>query len=257
MNQIKVKLRMDEFNRVYRRKLELTKRGLAETANKTAFFVARRACRETPRADRSEILAEIGVVGKREIAQKISYTKKGKIRKGGLVKENVYAGEDESGLNSNAERIIRARIQRGLPLPRRVEKITGGKQPGVTEIRAAVKAFVGSALSAVGDVASGWLPAIKTLANLMKEGAGQAAARGVKQFGKDQGRAEPARPGISPIAVIENSVQNRLARDPNFLVEKGLPALQAAIDYEAGKILEYVKRKEYEDAKRLGIKVFG
>jgi hypothetical protein len=252
------KLDLREFNAAYRKKLEYTKRGVAEEVNKTLYYVARSAARLTPRGNAAEIKAELGVVGKREIGQKVRLLKRGGVRPGKMITQNILAGE-ESGAESVATRLVRWRIWRGLPLPRRVVKlISGGGQPTADEGKLIGPALLASRLAAVGDVASGWIPAIKTLFRVMMDKAGAApGVRAAKVFGRDQGRAMPARAGFTPRGRIENAVENRLASTPEFLPKHGGPALQAAFNQEAVKIMEYVKKREIEDGRRLGIRIFG
>jgi hypothetical protein len=64
----------------------------------------------------------------------------------------------------------------------------------------------------------------------------------------------PARPGWKVRCVIENTVRESGKRANDALIRKGGPALQRAFDFEAGSMAGEVLRRQYESARKLGIK---
>ena len=231
------KLDAREFNEAMRQSAYYSKRSTPEIVNTAMFYAARGSVRGTPKADAQAIRQELGVVGKKEIGQKIRILKSGRVKRGRMVTEKVYASSDVDGV-SFAEAILRAR-----------EAKKGTKRLSHDEMLAAVQKFVANRLRSVAFLKSGWLPAIARLGAAI----GQTARGAGKMYQNAKGSGTPAKQGWSVRAVIENAAgANR--NNKGALFTYGQPALEKAFGDEQRKIEGYVETHMRRALAKAGVK---
>jgi hypothetical protein len=217
--------------------MQVTPHSTAEVLNKKAFFITRRAVRETPATTKGQITSALG---------KITRTKtKGTLMHLSAARETYKHLQGREAEAPLAALIINARRGRK-------------GEPGLqgTAMTAAIASLIAARSRSPSFLKSGWLPAIKMLEPLVtdKRGAPSGSYRGAKQYGVAKGASMPARPGWKVRCVIENTVRESGKRANDALIRKGGPALQRAFDFEAASMAGEVARRLYESARQLGIK---
>lgn len=228
-----------EFDRTLAIYRTYSKRAIATIVNTKAFYIARRATVETPKAKAAAVksgLAKEVTVKETLLARRVRISKKGKVSYGSWITQKHKA--------PLAALIINAR--RG----RHGEKGLSG--PMMAE---AVAALLAIRLKSVAFLKSGWLPAIKRLEPYAERIGGRAPRqdRTAAVVGQEKGGAKPAKEsGWESRAIIENLAgENR--DNKGALLVYGLPALQRAFDAEEASMREYIERKMLEATKAAGI----
>jgi len=228
----KITINTREFNAALRKYAELSKRTLPEIINRKAYFIARRAVFETPKASRVEIRQKLGRISKRN----------GQLK---LVRLS-WAWRRDMPM---AEAIIRARFHRD-----------GKPQPTKDQVQELMIQLILARTRSIAYFKSGWLPAIQKLEAFVKSKFGAARRdRDARVKGRLKGNATPARPGWRPKATIENAtgVGGKLdsgAKRGKALEKYGTPALQRAIDFETRGTLQEIDRRMKAAAKASGIR---
>lgn len=234
------KLDTKEFNRTLAQYRKYSRRDAALIVNTKAFYIARRAAVETPKADRNAIVSEL---------------------RGGRLKAIVMKSGRVKNVHYNLAQliVIARRSAAGLPTSK-------------SAIADNVKKLINARARSIAFIKAGWLPAIKRLEPLAAK-IGSGAARlnrsntGI-QYGQAKGSAQPAREGsMVAFATITNDALprkhgNLLTRiihvlhnpDRGQVMAVALPALQRAVDFEANSMAEFIERKLRESAKEAGIK---
>lgn len=240
-------LRLDtrQFDRVLGQYLRVSERAPAEIINRKAFFIARRAVVETPKANRAQFIKKLTAqqtVAEKLLGQKVRLTKTKGVLRGKMLTQKVK-GAPLAALIINARR-----ARQGLP------GLSGAKMEEAINQLLAVRS------KSVAFLKSGWLPAIRILephvGNKTGQGAPRMDYRTAHQIGIAKGSAVPARPGWNVRATIENAASAR--RDKKeALIKYGQPALQRAFDFEAHSTSEEVGRRLCEEGRRLGIRITG
>ena len=234
---MKFSINTKEFSRTLAKYLELNKRDAAFLVNSKAWMIARGAARYTRRADYASIARELGVelrtIQKGRRAGTLTMGKKAKFI------------DNTSGGISLAELIIIMRLRAKGRL----------KETDREGIKKMAQRMVGARARSIGWLAAGWIPAIKRLGASI----GRASLYSDKQLKSfktsDQiGNAIVARGSISPKAIIENKVGTRTPENKRALLYFGTPALQQSINEQTADMIQYIKRKMVESARRLGIK---
>ena len=225
-----------EFSKTLSKYLEYNKRDAAFLVNDRAWKVARGAANLTKRADYSLIAQELGVA--------LRTVQKGR-RAGGLTMGKKAKFYDTTGQGlSLAQLIIIVRLR------------NKGTLKDVTRaiIDQMAQKMIGARARSIGWLAAGWLPAIKLLGQSIGK-TGFYSDKQLKGFKNNTnlGHAIVARGSISPKAIIENksgmSPENKRA-----LLYYGTTALQQSINEQTADMIQYIKRKMVESARRLGIK---
>jgi hypothetical protein len=239
-NAVTFKLNDREFQRTLRQYVRLSRRTIPDIVNTKAFYIARRAVRETPKADKLKIGKELS-----QMVYTFKATKKGAVR--GFSKVRRYDSFGRSTEVPLVYLLIQARRRR-----------QGKKGLYGSKMAEAVRRFIPSRQSTVAFLKSGWLPAIKQLSRFAKEKSGAAPPdSSVKQIGRDRGRAVPARDGFRVKAVIENAVGQgggEEAHHSDALERYGAPALQRAIDAEEASMRQYIEQQLKKQAGACGIR---
>lgn len=225
------KLDTREFSSTLRRYAGYSKRALPVILNTKAFYIARRATVETPKASSSKIAKEL-----REPRLQRTVNKKGRAtnRKTTLGRLIIMARRARAGL------------------------------PGLskTELTSAVKGLIAARKRSVAFLKSGWLPAIKRLEPLAERvGIKPRVDVSGKQYGRAKGSASPAVGGFSPRASITNDalpkargVFKSLGGNRQQALKFAGPALQRAFGHEMRSMKDYIERKLREEAQRATIK---
>ncbi len=223
-----------EFDAALKPYLEAAPHAEADVLNKKALFIARGALRLTPSTPAGAIRSSLGQI----IRSKRGVTVK-TVKAGALYKD-LEGGGAEAPL---AALIINARRGRE-------------GHPGLygPEMAAAVEQLIAARNRSRAFLKSGWIPAIRALQPLVTAayGMGGGAGRPV-QVGAPKGSAMPARPGLACKAIIENAASGE-HETHEALIKYGEPALQKAFDNEAASMLRYVADRQYEEAKKIGIR---
>ncbi len=118
----------------------------------------------------------------------------------------------------------------------------------------AVALVLAARLRSAAFLKSGWLPAIRRLEPYAERTGGRPPRmeRATHQYGAPKGEAKPARPGWMARAIIANMAQARW--DKGGALKLLTKSLQAAFDFEARSMKEYIERKLRQTARRAGIK---
>ena len=232
--QVTFRIRTEEFDRALEQYMEYTKRALPDVLNKKALYIARGALRLTPSTPAGTIKSSLGQVVHRKSGVDVKTVNAGA----------VYPGSQNSGAPL-AALIINARRRRsGDP------GLYGG------DMTRAIEELIAARSRSRSFLKSGWIPAIRALQPLVKDSYGFQGANGrAVQVGSPKGSATPARAGLQCKAIIENSASGP-HETHEALIRYGQPALQEAFENDAASMLRFVADKQFEEAKRVGIKVF-
>lgn len=137
-----------------------------------------------------------------------------------------------------------------------------GRSAGAAFMLEEMRLAFGARLRSIAFIKSGWIEARETFKRLVGGGgAGLPPSEGTKiggpkQVGMPKGGARPAQAGWKPVAVFWNAASAK--RDHKAaLIEFGQPALQKAFEEETKSMLEWIKDKEIEEGRKLGIKIVG
>lgn len=239
---VSLKFSQQEFNKTLRQYIQYSRRDIPVIVNTKAFYIARRATIETPKADKQKIREEL---------------------RGGRLKNTTTArGKTKQVKYTLAQLLIVARrAAKGLSTKKR-------------DIADDVKALVAGRLRSIAFLKAGWIPAIKKLEPLADKVAGAKAPRPNKsqsgtQYGKPKGNAFPARDNSSKAQarIVNDALPN--TRTNSFLKkiihafhppnrEHALqyvePALERAIQAEQASMQEYIEKKLKQSAEKAGIK---
>jgi hypothetical protein len=210
------------FDRVLDQYLKITSRDTTTAVNTKAFYIARGATRNTFKAGKSRIQAELV---KTVEVQRTSKSGKTSVRK---TRELVRGSKVDAPL---AALIIQSRLKRA------------GKDGlhGVA-MKTAITALINARKRSNAFLASGWLDAIKTLAPLaapIGKKPAMASASEMKRYGKAKGSATPAVPGPQAVAQIVNTAISK--RDDKGALQKfGAPGLSKAFEDEVNSMIDYI-----------------
>lgn len=235
-DRVTFRINSKEFDEALRLYMEYTRRALADVLNKKALFIARGALRLTPSTAAGVITSSLG-----QIIRHKNRTDMKTVR-AGAVYSNLGGRESEAPL---AALIINARRGRN-------------SMPGLwgPEMTAAIAQLISARNRSRAFLKSGWIPAIRALSPLVSQSYGTEGASGrAVQVSRAKGSATPARPGLACKAIIENSASGD-HETHEALVKYGAPALQQAFNNEAASMTRWVADRQFEEAKRVGIKAF-
>jgi len=215
-----------EFATTLKRYMALSRRGPADIINRKAFFIARGACRLTPKADKAQIKTTLGRIIKKKTGARTLVLAK--------------AADRDMSL---AEAIIRARFYRaGLP------------QPSKEKIGELIEGLINSRMRSIAFLKSGWLPAIRSLDALVSNKRGAPALdKAAVQVGQPKGGATAAKEGWRVSATIYNAAQSRHDKR-QALFNYARPALEEAVQNEVASMVKWMEERLRGDAHRAGIK---
>jgi hypothetical protein len=219
------KLNTREFDATLKRYMALSKRTPKEVTDTKAFYIARRATLETPKAKLSDIKGDLGRI--------VNSKKKGRYLKLTMADRRPV---------SLAEAIIRARAHR-----------KGSAQPTKEEIGGLIENLLIVRARSIAFLKSGWLPAIKALAPFAVKRGQPRVDNTAKQVGQAKGFGRPSPGGWRAKTVIAN-LASTLRDKKEALIKYGMPALQQAFDHETRSMKGYIEDKLRRDARAVGIK---
>jgi hypothetical protein len=229
------KINFTEWNKALPPYLMLSRRGRADVLNKKAYYISRRALYETPATPGAVIKSSLGQIRrskKQIVSMKLTQGRDHNAPLAALIINSRLGKENRKGLYGAA-------------------------------MATAIASFIGARAKSRAFLKSGWLPAIKALKNTFSGSRGGLPPIGaVKQFGRDFGRAIPAKDGVRCQVLIENAADignpkspfHVPTHQPDALIKYGGPALQRAFDNEAASMNAEVMRRIKEDARQSGIK---
>ena len=146
----------------------------------------------------------------------------------------------------------------GVPLAAILVNVARGKagKKGLSgeKMTRAVETFIKKKAASRNFLRSGWLPAVKLLATMVKRKSGaKPMPAGVKQKGKPKGGVRPARVSYSfkPVATLWNSVFGGLKKNSRVkqLIQEGA---QQAVNEEVDSMREYIKQKLADANQKVG-----
>lgn len=208
-----------EFDAALKQYIVTTSKTLAKAINDKAGGVAFKAYTATPKADRAKIAAELGARYEQVIGKRGKPTKR---------RQLVVSAD-----NPRARALLVAQLRRQ------------GKLGSVKNLGAMVAKFVSRRVNSAGFFRSGWIPAIRALAN---------CATYERRKGRPVGRALKAKDGLDPLAEIENNATPR-ERSSMPAVEQFMgAALQKAFREETADMEQYLARKAQQAANTVNAK---
>lgn len=229
-----------EFDKALAEYLKYNRRENAEIVNQKLKAIAYSALDFTDKADRTQVLHQLG-----QVATKLTHkTRTGQIkfRKHPARVSNVIVKDD-----SLAERIVRKRMH-----------AAGKHKQSDAEVNAAVRRLIGARVRAIGYIKSGWLPAIRELTRKVK---GLGSVRGidstVKLIGRPKGDALVAEPGPKVSGWIESRTGHAIGRfssRPGQAPAIATAGLTKAWDEETRSMMEYVARKKADGVKPYNVR---
>lgn len=232
---MRIRVNMSEFEATLRRYREFSRRTPEQICNTKAFFIARRATRETPKAKRlaAKLMRNI-VTDRKEIGQRFSF-KNGKLRKGQKIYHKFTA--------PLAALIVNARRAKA-------------GEPGLygADMEHAIGELIAARNRSIAFLRSGWIPSIKRLEPLADTRGRPRQDQSAKQFGREKGYANPSPSDTwfakTIIANTAESVREMSGKAEQYLQE----GLQRAFDAETQSMREYIERKMREAAQSAGVR---
>lgn len=221
-----------DFNDTLKKYAQVSKKDAVKIVNTKAYYIARAACRFTPRPEKGKIKQSLS-----EIIHDAKTTKSGKTRK--------YLKKSSDNATPIAALLVNwKRGKLGL------KGLTG------EAMKKAVKTLIASREKARAYLASGWIPAIKKLERLA-ENPSKAAPRDNEagRIKKSKGWASVASETDAIAKAIignESAAKHSTTADP--LGKFGMGALEKAFDHESASMKDYIQRKMQKAAKDCGIK---
>jgi hypothetical protein len=226
-NPVSVRFSMREFDAALRKYVMLSKTAIPDIVNRKAFFIARGACRITPKADLKEIKTALGRMVTHKDKTRTLYLK--------------IARKVDAPLA--AVIINKRRGEKGLP---------GLYGAMMTD---AIESMLAARSRSIAFLKSGWLPAIRTLQGFVKSRFGAPTLdRSAKQIGTPKGKGIPARNGWNVKAVIENAAAATHGKNKEALIKYGEPALAQAFRDETASTMREVEIRLRAAARESGIR---
>lgn len=224
---------LPEFTATLRQLQTVTNKDAATICNTKAYFIARRACRETYRPEPtkigralSQLVYDFSSTGKRSLKTRTVYGKLG-----------------QQSLAPIAALLIN--WKRGK---------LGKKGLEGDAMSKAVKLFIAARTRARAFLASGWIPAIRKLAALAERSGAVAQDREASRIRNPKGSVVPAKEGPHSMAKIISEAVSKHTTTPDPLDKYGRIALEKAIREETLTTQAYIEKKLLDSAKGLGIK---
>lgn len=239
-NAVNIRVNDREFRQTLRQYIQVSRRTIPEIVNSKAYFIARRAIYETPKANKLTIGKSLS-----QLLMSFKATAKG----GRMVLKTVT----RFGRLGQTTQVPLAAILVNWQRGQRGKKGLYGEQ-----MRAAVEHFILNRQRTIAFIRSGWLPAVKILAPYVPRKTGAAPLDPeTKQRGRQKGSAVPAQEGFRVTARIENAIAagGKNAEHHGEAVNKyAIPALQRAFANEEKSMRQYMEDKLRDSAKKVGIR---
>lgn len=224
-----LKIDTREFQRTLRDYEKVSKRDLATILNTKGFYIARGAVRDTHKADKDKVKAELTAL-----------VKSGK-------KFKTVKRFSRFGLEYDAPLIsLLINMRRGA----RGEKGLYGKS-----MANAVKGWLGARLRSIAFLRAGFIPAIKAFEPLAeKKGQAPKMDGATRQYGKPKGSAKVAKADTwRPVASITNAASAK--GDKNSALERYVgEGLRSAFAKEVASMKQYMEEKFAATAKKFSAK---
>jgi len=206
------------FDEAMRRYIEVSRRSPAQICNTKAYYISRKATWFTAKTSRAQI--------SNELASRVSGSRRLSLRPG------TRAGNEDAPLAALI--IQKLRGEKG------VKGLYGD------QMTAAINELLGKRLKSLAFLRSGWLPAIRDLKALAVAGGSAPQMGDTRQFGADQGRAEPAQEtDWNAVARIINHAASlsKTSRATNFagFQKIGEEGLDRAFADETASMLQYIE----------------
>jgi len=225
-----LKIDTKEFNEALRQYVELSKKDAATVLNTKAFYVARRACWGTMRADKAKVKA---------FTDGLVWSSKGKFF------------SNDTGRAKTRKWKTYARNSKGVPLIALIINKRLGMQGKAglrgADMETAMSNEGARRQSAISFIAGGWIGSIKALDPKAEKKSGAMSIRGAKQYGEPKGGATAASDNSlsSMIYNTAKAASDKTGRGWYSVVSKGL---SNAIKDEAEDTEKYMARKLQERA---------
>jgi hypothetical protein len=216
------------FNDALDRYLAASKHTVVYVINKKSFFIARKALWYSAKTDRHRVKGELG----RMVSSR----------------RTTASGRT---VRSRSLELTPSRDYEGVPLAKLIligrYRKSGAWPKGEAAWESAIRNLIASRERSTAYLKSGWLPAIRFLANFVPNKSGQPQIDSeAKQYGSEKGGAEAAAEGNQAIARIINSAFAR--HDVKNSLEKfGSRALDIAFYDEANSMLEFLDEELKKD----------
>jgi hypothetical protein len=234
---VKFDLNTEEFQKTLNQYLAFTSRDLPSALNTKMFYIARGASRLTPKANRSSVEQELGVVG---YAVKIGKRGKPLMRDGRFKWDKLYSRKV-----TVANLIINSRKGKA-----------GKKGLYGQEMLAAVVDMIRKRTRSIGTLKAGWLGAIRTFGSAI----GQSGD--IEQLSshiKGRTKAKIATPGFSPSCSLEY-LTNSYTTHPEHMgyIDKRVEAaLNQAYKDEMASMEKYIIEKMQGRANKMAGRKMG
>jgi hypothetical protein len=208
------RLDVREFKSTLNRYRQYSRRDNVEIVNTKAFFIARRAVVETPKADSAKVRKFFDRATQRIVGMIIN-ARRGKRGEKGLYGEAMR----EAQMMMKAARLRSVAFLKSgwLPAIKTLEKLTNYRR------------------------------------GVARSEAGSAIGRAL-QIGQPKGHAVPAREGSFLAKAVITNLADARRDTKQALYKFGGPALQRAIDFETASMKQYIEQKQRQSAQRAGIK---
>lgn len=226
-----LKIEMPRMRAALRDYSKHSKRDIAELINQKAYSVLLKSAAQNRVADRGKIITELGQQATAIRAQKVSFKKRGGVRRGKLVTERIYP--------EALYAIVRWKARKE------------GKVISAGQMEAEAKRELGRRLSAVNFMKSGWFAALAPIARAIGKAlrAGN-LRRAKKAFG---GATAAVFKGNATAATFFNTSFNKRENttDPNP-TRWAEDALALALQQETSNMRQRIADKLAKRAKRMG-----
>jgi hypothetical protein len=209
----------------------------AYALNRKAYFIARRALELTPRAKRADIEA----LGLRTVSARTRFSES---RGRNLTVRKFEANNAALVDNYRRSLLFHGKRAKVMSYASRADMATDARK------------WVGKKLRSIGFLASGWVPALRSLSNKVPGGEFQPFKEDVNYRGTRQrkGWARPANPkSRNPVAIIANTISmdrygNPIPEAPRAMMWR---AVERAISEERGQTAKYLLEKLRQRFKNL------
>lgn len=210
-----------------------TSRTTEKVIDTKLYYIGRRACWYTPRADKTKIARELGTI----------VTMIGKNARGKVVRlRRVYQGSSSGRADGKtlAMLIIMAR-----------RRLAGKPGLDAKEMEDAIRKLVAMRQRSRGFLAAGWLDGIKLLAPLADKAGAPQTGGDARVYGRAKGTAAPAWGAGAAVGIVRGSITNfahtKKDEDGQALSRHASQALERAFSEETQSMMDYLEKKMVED----------
>ena len=239
MSGVTFRLDLTQFQQALRQYMPTCRNTtLPDELNRHGYYIATKASQNTPKVAAETVRTELGATARMSVKNSEGKSERKSVP--------IYLTKANKRKMSLAEAIIRSKIAK-----------RGGEQPSDSAIQDMIAKMIGSRMKSLAYLSSGWPPAIRQLFAAAFDKPSARGVKGVKQWGTDQGKAIPAKPGWKSKVTIENSANGKSREDGEALIKYGTPPLQKALDDEASSMMVKVVERMKREGRRQGIRMIG